>query len=556
MIRLTPLFCAALAAPFVLSAAEERILDAHLTEATVFADRAELVREAQLDLDAGTHTLLFADLPSRTDGSSLQVNGTGGFTLQDVRFETRQLTDLPEGRLKELTAELEKYQEQAKALQMTTERLSDRRTALNAILNRVTTVPKDGSEPPPMDAVQWTELLTFYNTQLEKIDQSELENDAKVKDVNEQITRVQREISQLNASARKQSNTAKVVISLDAPASVTIDLTSIVYGPRWSPSYDIRANTAGKQVTVASYGSITQNTGEDWTDVKLSLSTAQPQIGGREPELHPWFVQEFKPRPMVGGEIKASYAYESAPQNNRMRQMMESDQAVTSELAAASPMVVQDATVESGATAVVYQIPNTASIPSDNQPVRVAITTQTFPGQFRYSAVPKLSPHVYLKTKVTNTSEYAFLPGPSNIYLDGSFVGKAPVDLVPPGKEFWTWLGIDQGVKVERKLLDRKEGEAGFFGGNKSLTYRYEFEIKNDKQMPIELVVWDQIPISQNDDIQVELIKPDYSKDTPTLKMNSQKYIEWLYTLNPGQEVKTPFEFKVTWPEDMQVSGL
>ncbi|QYY34697.1 mucoidy inhibitor MuiA family protein [Ruficoccus sp. ZRK36] len=555
MTRSISLALAALAAPLIVSAAEERILDSQLTAVTVFADRAELVREAKLELDTGTHTLIFADLPARTDAGSLQVDGTGGFTLQDVRFETRQLTDLPEGKLKELTDELEKAQTQATALDMTATRLKDRRTALEAIIGRVTTTPKDGSEPAPMDAVAWTEMLTFYNTQLEKIDETKLANDASQREVNEQISQLRREIAQLNASARKQSNTAKVVVSMDQPGAVSIDLTSIVYGPRWSPSYDIRANTDSKQVTIAGYGSVTQSTGEDWTDVQLSLSTAQPQIGGREPELHPWFVQEFKPMPVAAGRLYEAKA--AAPQSNAMRQMMESDSFADAEVASApEPMRVAEATVQSGATAVVYQIPNTASIPSDNQPVRVSITTQTFPGQYRYSAVPKLSPHVYLKTKVTNTSDYAFLPGPSNIYLDGSFVGNAQVDLVPPGQEFWTWLGIDQGVKVERKLLERKEGTAGIFGGSKTMTYRYEFELKNNKQSQIELVVWDQLPVSQNEDIKVKLIKPDYSEDTDTLKMNSQKYIEWLYTLNPGQEVKTPFEFSITWPEDMQVSGL
>ncbi|MBC2592973.1 mucoidy inhibitor MuiA family protein [Ruficoccus amylovorans] len=553
MTRLSPFLFAALAAPFSLPAAQEQVLDSHLNAVTVYTDRAEVVRQAGLKLDPGVHTLIFTDLPAQTDAGSLQVDGTGGFTLQDVRFETRQLTDLPEGRLKELTDELQKADTQAKALGMTATRLKDRRAALEAVLARVTATPKDSSAPAPMDAVQWTEMLTFYNTQLEKIDQSTMENDAALQQVSEIQNRLRREISQLNANARKQSNVAKVVVSLDRSSEVVVELTSIVYGPRWTPSYDIRANTTDKQVTLASYGSVTQNTGEDWTDVRLSLSTAQPQVGGREPELNPWFVNVFKPMP-----VEPPFAYESA-RAKQARPAMASgltNEIMADSFVASAPMQVQEATVQSGATAVVYQIPNTASIPSDNQPVRVSITTQSFPGEFRYSAVPKLSPHVYLKTKVTNASEYAFLPGPGNIYLDGSFVGQSALDLVPPGQEFWTWLGIDQGVTVERKLLDRKEGEAGFFGGSKSMTWRYEFEIKNNKQTPITLSVWDQIPVSENDDIAVELIQPKYSADTASLKMTSQKFIEWIYNLNPGQEVKTPFEFSVTWPEDVQVSGL
>ncbi len=540
---------------FSLNAAESTVLDSRISEVTVFADRAEVVREATLDLDAGTHSLLFANLPSNVDQNSLQVDGTGGFTLQDVRFETRQLTHLPEGKLKELTDELEKYSTQAKALGMTTTRLKDQRAAVDAILKRETTPPTESSGSV-VNAGQWNELLSFYNTQLEKLDQATLENEATLKEVREEQARLKREIDQLNSRARKVSNTAKVVVALGKPSTITINLTSIVYGPSWTPSYDIRANTTGKQVTIASYGSITQNTGEDWNDVQLNLSTAQPQVSGREPTLHPWFIQENQNRLTPSNTSFFGARAKGALANNMMSQLMEVDGVEFEASPPAEAMAVLQASVQSGATAVVYQIPTSASIQSNNQPVRVSITEQTFPGHFRYSAVPKLSPHVYLKTKVTNTSEYAFLPGPSNIYLDGSFVGKAPVDLVPPGKEFWTWLGIDQGVTVERKIVDRKEGDVGLFGGKKSVTYRYEFEIKNNKQDAIELVVWDQLPISQNDDIKVELEKPKYTEDTDTFKMNAQKYVEWLYQLKPGQEVKTPYEFTVTYPKDMQVWGL
>ncbi|MGE9293253.1 MAG: DUF4139 domain-containing protein, partial [Puniceicoccales bacterium] len=351
------------------------------------------------------------------------------------------------------------------------------------------------------------------------------------------------------------SNTAKVVVALSKPSTITIDLTAIVHGPRWVPSYDIRANTSEKQVTITSYGSITQNTGEDWSDVLLKLSTAQPQVNGREPILHPWFVNVYQDMPKPRGSFLAGSA-KLAPPTNMMNQMMTADVEFEAPPAPTEEMNVLSATVQSGATAVVYEIPMASDIPCDNQPVRVSITEQAFPGHFRYSAVPKLSPYTYLKTKITNTSEYAFLPGQSNIYLDGSFVGKAPLDLVAPGKEFWTWLGVDQSVKVERKVLDRKEGDTGFFGGKKRITYRYEFEIRNDKQQPIELVVWDQLPIPQNDDIKVELVEPKYSEDSETFKMNSQKFVEWLYELKPGQEVKTPYEFSITCPKDMIIVGL
>jgi len=428
MKRMLP-FIAALCAPLMLCAAAERILDASLTQVTVFADRAEVVREAQLELPAGTHTLIFPNLPTQTDTTSLQVNGTGGFSLQDVRFETRQLSELPEGRLKELTKTLEGYNTRAKALGLAASRVKDSRSALEAIIGRLTTPPKESTEPPVMDVNRWGELLAFYNTQLESLDKAQLSNDADLTQVNDDIARVRREISQLNAQAGKISNTAKVVVVLEAPAKITVDLSSIVSGPRWTPSYDIRANTAAKQVSLSAYGNITQNTGEVWDNVRLRLSTAQPQIGGREPQLSPWFVQRYEPAPepvvvVNPRKSRALYAAGAA-----MNQMMATDGSFSRGFAEAdkeSPMRVSEASVQTGATAVVYEIPGTAVIPDDNQSVRVAITTQTFPGYFRYSAVPKLSPYVYLKTKVVNTSHTFSCRGPA------TSISTAPLWARPP----------------------------------------------------------------------------------------------------------------------------
>ncbi len=549
--------------PFALGSEKENILDAKLTHVTVFSDRAEVVRSAQVDLGAGEHTLVFNKLPAQTDTGSLQVSGTGGFVLQDVRFQTRYLSELPAGRLKELTDEREKTQASLKTLDMADGRLKEQRGALEAVISRVTKPPKESTEPVIMDPEQWGKLLAFYAAQLEALDKSAAANADTRKQLNAETARIQSEINQLNANARRVDNTAKVQISLQAASKITVELKSIVHGPRWTPLYDLRADTQAREVAICAYASITQASGESWDNVQLRLSTAQPQIGGREPSLSPWFLQDTDPAlQRAAKDLQFSITTEAKRDrtSNMMNQMHSPNLSRVSRIVVDDPeaqeMKQPQADVQSGASAVLYTIPGSVSIPSNNQPVRVTITTQTFAGHLRHSAVPKLSPHVYLKAKVINTSQYAFLPGSGNIYLDGTFVGKAPVDLVQPTQEFWIWLGVDQGVSVKRKLLERKESERGLFGKGKRLNCRYEFEIKNNKQTPVELVLWDQLPIAPKNTISVELVQPKYSSDTDTLKMNSQKYIEWLYQLAPGQEIKTPFEFQVSWPEGTQIWGI
>ncbi|MEM9227085.1 MAG: mucoidy inhibitor MuiA family protein, partial [Verrucomicrobiota bacterium] len=364
---LTVLACLAL--PFLNFAADE-VVDAEITAVTVYTDRAEVTRSAKLTLPAGDHTLVFNDLPRAVQRNSLQVDGSGAFTLQDVRFLTEQVTEV-DGKLQELLDEEQRLQDEQRALKLSAERIAAMRKALDDVLSRITTTPQEYAGEAPMDAVKWTEMLTFYNVQNEKLDQSVLENDRVKRENAGALNRVQREIRQLNANRKPISNAAHVLVSLDADAEIAVQLSYLVTGPRWYPSYDIRANSSSGQVGITYYGNVTQNTGEDWQDAKLSLSTAQPQIGGREPELSPWFISEYLFEPPMSSPVVAE---------RRLKVSGELDEELSYDgfapAPAQSPMALNTANIQAGATAVVYKIPGTTVIPSDNQPVRLTVARE------------------------------------------------------------------------------------------------------------------------------------------------------------------------------------
>jgi uncharacterized protein (TIGR02231 family) len=222
-----------------------------------------------------------------------------------------------------------------------------------------------------------------------------------------------------------------------------------------------------------------------------------------------------------------------------------------------SEMSVVGASVVTGATAETYIIDRVSDVLSDNKVAKVNITQQNFPTVYRYSSVPKLSPHVYLKAKAKNKSDFTLLPGRTSVFLDGAFVANASLDLVPAGQEFWTYLGVDPSVKVERKELGRREETSGIFGKKTVRTvYDNIFKIKNSKSTAIELVVWDQIPISDHEDIKVVLEEPKYEKDSENLKMSDGKLLEWRFNLKADEKKDVPFRFAIERPEGTIIQGL
>jgi uncharacterized protein (TIGR02231 family) len=233
------------------------------------------------------------------------------------------------------------------------------------------------------------------------------------------------------------------------------------------------------------------------------------------------------------------------------------DAGIASPPAPATPaMEVASATVQAGATAALFQVPRAYDIPSDPKSVKVALTEQTFFASFRHSCVPKLSPNVYLKAQAVNASDYPFLPGPTAVFLDGAYVAAASMDLVPAGQEFVTFLGVDQTVKVERRVLARREEVTGVFGKKTHRTvHDLLFKVTNGKQADIDLAVGDQLPLSNHEAIKVVLEEPRYEKDTEALKLNEQKFLEWRLRLGAGDKLDLPFRFAVERPEDVIVVG-
>ena len=526
---------------------------AKISEVTVYSDRAEVVKHLEGNLEAGEHVLSFENLPGSADLSTVRVQGKGEFALIDIRAEAIQTTDTADTRLKDLEDKKEELAKQLKELNMSDARINNRKAALEKILTRLTTTTATATAPAEMDTTKWSSYLQFHSEALEKCDKEIFANAQTTLGVQKEINRIVREIENMNVQRVKYRNVAKVKIEVKKSGRIQLDLSYIVIGPSWRPSYDVRANTTQGNLELTYNAEIRQSTGEDWKGVALKLSTAQPGIGGREPSLSPWFINKQEAVVAMG----AAAPMAKGLLRGRQDQMMNAYTAADESGKDLSEMSVAGASVVTGATAETFIIDRVSDVLSDNKVAKVNITQQNFPTVYRYSSVPKLSPHVYLKAKAKNKSDFTLLPGQTSVFLDGAFVANASLDLVPAGQEFWTYLGVDSSVKVERKELGRREETSGIFGKKTVRTiYDNVFKIKNSKSTAIELVVWDQIPISDHEDIKVVLEEPKYEKDSENLKMSDGKLLEWRFNLKADEKKDVPFRFAIERPEGTIIQGL
>ena len=525
---------------------------------TVYGDRAEVVRHLTATIEAGDHTLTFENLPGATDLSSVRVDGKGAFTLIDIRGERIQTKEVADERVLKLTKELEALRAQLNDLTLADNRITQRKSALEKVLGRLTSVGKESANAE-MDPSKWAAYLQYHVDTLAKLDQEILANGVSRNSLTLDVDRVQRELNELNAQRFKFRNVARVRIEAKQAGPIELDLAYVVRGPSWNPLYDIRADTKAKTVQVNYHAEVRQSTGEDWKGVALKLSTAQPNLGGREPQMSPWFIQRFIPQPVV---VTGGVVLESAPKPERAARGSANRDTVST-LAASAPaaltavsMDFSYARVNTGGTAATFAIPRAYDVPSDNKPAKVAIASESFPSEFRHTCVPKLSPHVYLKAKAINKSDFPFIAGPTAVFLDGAFVANASLDLVAPGQEFWTYLGADQSVKVDLKDLGKVEELSGIFGKKTARTVVSKvFKVTNGKATDVKLSIRDQVPSSNHEEIKVVYEEPKYEKDTDGFKVDQSKFVEWNLELKAGAKQDVPFRFAIERPDGFPMIG-
>jgi len=534
-------------------------LESEIKSVVVYKDRAMIKRFATLSLEKGEHTLVFENLPLNIEKNSIQVNGSEGLILQDIKFETKYITELPNNDKNELLTNRKKDEDKIKEINEKLLILEKEKTFVDSIIKKVVEI-ESTENSVELDPEKWFKMVDFSRNRYDKIDNEIRNFNIQKEELQQNLKSINFNLSKYDKPETRINNQVIVKISNVVESERTVQLNYIVYGPSWYPVYDLRVSTETKKMSIEYNALVTQKTGENWENVKIQLSTAQAQISGTQPELSAWYVNFYIHQPASfpspkGGMMRSVNKKEKSKMDFAKEIMVEEyDEAeeVDDFVAMQKPI----AKVETGATSVVFVVAGKNTIASNGESYKVCILVQEFGAEFKYSAVPKLIPYSYLKAKVKNESEYPFLSGESHVFLDGNFVANSNFKLVAPNEEFFTSLGVDEGMKVEYKFLKKYEKEEGVFSKKRKIIFEYNIIVTNDKKTEEEVTIFDQIPISSHQDIVVELIEPKFKENTDELKKDELNKFTWKFMLKSGDKKIIPFKYSVEYPREQIISGI
>jgi uncharacterized protein (TIGR02231 family) len=534
-------------------------IDSAIVEVAVFPDRARVTRRGSVTLEAGTHQIEFAGVPTTLLPDSIRAAGKGTAQALLLGVDARRVyfSETPAVPIKDLEQQIDDLTNQDKAF-------ADQAAAANVQIGFIKSLADKSAEQIArglafgrMEMNQGDALLAFMQRQMDQAQAAIRDVDAKRKEIARQLTKLNNDLNARRSAQPRERFSAFVEVEIKQAGDLELDLTYVVNQAGWAALYDLRYMVApatideqpSPSIQFAYLGQITQRTGEDWDDVTLTLSTARPSLTTIQPELQPWYINAYVPMPVAApaaparaaGLVKTAVAGELAA--------VPAPQAMPAPQAFA--MEAPPAEVSREGASVTFTLKQTASIPSDGSPHKVTVATIDLAPKIDYIAVPKLAEAAYRRATITNRSDYVLLAGQANLFVSGDYIGATHIDRVAPNEEFELALGVDDGIVIQRELKAR-DVDKKLIGDKRRLHFAYEIEIRNLHNGKIDLEVHDQFPVSRHEQIKVKLEAAD-PKPREQTELNE---LEWQLSLAPNAKQIVRFDFTVEHPVTMQVMGL
>ncbi len=482
------------------------------------------------------------NLPVGLFPKSIQVTGKGDYILLGVQHKINYLNPHKKG-------------EETKALEDSIFSLSNQINLLSEMRQVFVEEEKmilanqsmKGADAT-LKALELEDMADFYRERLTDIRKTQLTNNIHINKLQLELNKYNQQLNIVRKEINRPSSDVIVKLSSKVAQNIQLNLEYITGNAHWYPMYDIRTKDQGKEVQLAYKAQVVQETGLDWDNVKLKLSTTNPSIDGTKPTLNKWDLVFYEPVYYERDDKrkrKTEYLPAAAPMMDaEIAEEEKMDGLVSSESSADYTTIVETALFAEFEISLPYTI--------ESNPTGQLVDVQNYnlPVSFRHGAVPKLSTSAYLLADITGWESLALLPGTAQLYYQNNFVGESYLDPINFKDTLSLSLGADPKVLIEREQV-KDFSSKKMIGTNKKEEYAYRIKIRNTKKENVSIRVEDQIPVSGNSQIEVELIDANGGKvETETGK------ITWDLVVAPNETKELVFKYSVKYPKGKTVQGL
>jgi len=506
-----------------------------LTSVVVYPDRAQVTRVQTVKCEGRSTLARFEELPPAADPTSFRAHAD--------RATVEGLLATENTRESRYGAERERLEKQRVELERELTALEDasaRATTLDSLGLQLTEaalarIRREFIEPRPDTRAWGTALDTALGSRLRAATERESQA-ARLRTVQRTLAEVRGREERMAAASERIDRRVEVRLDCASGTQARVQLSYMVGGASWAPAYEARADEPGRAVELSTYATVRQGTGEDWKDVRLVLSTAVPGENATPPELQPLYV--------------------SAEERKEERKVLVRREEYTehARTGATTPSTGEALRASAQGLSVQLSVPEPADVPGTGSEVRLRVARTRLPASFSWRAVPKLYPVVFRVARLNNAAPFPLLPGAVDVFRSTGFIGRQSLERVAQGAPFEVTFGIEEGLRAERQVVEELQRDTGLFGGKRRFRYAYRFQVANYRKTAEELEVAEHIPVSELDDVKVEL---DTKKTSAGHVLEpTDGIVTWKLKLAPGDKRTVDLVFHVDVPASYDSGGV
>ncbi len=519
--------------PIVLHSQLEtkHVLETDVNGATVYLTGAELSRSSQVSLKKGNNLLVFKGLSPYVNAKSIRISGDIDLSVLSISTKTNYLTkkkELPV--IKMLKDSLHIIED---ALRLNNDEIGAYKIEKEMIIANKSIGGTNTGVPVSelkQSADFFRERIMDINKRIAKLERRNIE-------LNRFSNDYKKELKEVNSRSTYSETDVLVLLSSEVDRSTKINLQYLVSNAGWVPGYDIKAIDLSKPIDLIYKAKVFNNTAVAWNNIDIKLSIADPTLSITKPELKPWYLDYY-----------STYDYKKSKGLGYMQNMIVQDvESEKNELLESTvtggnydELDIPDLNTE-------FEIKSKYSIPADDKPYVVEIEEHTLPATFEHFAVTKMDKGVFLLAKITGWEDLSLVDGYANIYFKGTYLGESLIKTRNVKDTLDLSLGRDEKVLVTRSKL-KDYGSKQLIGGKLKETLTFELVAKNNRKSPVDIEIFDQVPISKNSEIEVKVLdisQAEYNAVTGEVK--------WRYKLQPGESKKMKISFSIKYPKDQTI---
>jgi len=532
----------------LLFGANETLVNSKIKNVTVFLNGAQVFRKANFNIKKGVTDIVFDSISSNINANSIQVKGKGNYIILDTKYKYYQPSrpTTPPIIPKHILAQIQSITDSLDFVAFDLEEEKFKKDVLE--LEKQFLVSNKSMKSDSLALLKGA--INFLRAKYNDINATLIKVKKNEYHLNKRKTALQNQLNKINADNAKKYISKPtypryqivVTVSSEETTAGIMNVNYLVNGASWSPKYDIRATGINQPIELTYKANVIQNSGENWENIKLKLSTNNPNKSKIKPVLPVWYLNYYTPRYINKKNIRSVTAI-SVMENVAMKDFSYSMDEMEEKLAPAQTSAYY-ATMNENLTNIEFDLSIPYSIPSDGQKHLVAIKNEKLDAKYQYYMVPKLDKDAFLVADIRGFENLSLLPARANIYFEGTFIGETMLNPDVMGDSLAVTLGRDERISIRRKLV-KEEKKEKFLGDKQVKYFTYELDVKNHRANNVDIIIEDQIPVPNNEEIKVNLLnsgKAEYIKKSGMLS--------WKFNLVAKQSKKMSFKYSVEYEKD------